>query len=445
MNYANETMKKSLFFLICVLALGGAQTLRAQTVFDVQRLRIESSRREQTKAVKFGYDVDFHYFFDVRRFGSSSDLFMLSEVLNVARLTPTVNLSFSQNRNITHRLVTGIDVIKDLGENPIVSTYYSDDEDRLSLMNAYLFKELLIYYNLKAASDRHSAELYAGIFPRTLRSGYYSLAMFSDADMLYNPNIEGFMLKYENRKLLAEAGIDCLGYKALDRRLAYMAFTSGLYKPLKWASIGWDGTYTSVGSSYLIISGAQSLLFNPYIKLEAGHLLKMQDLSLKAGGMISYQHYSNVVEESRMPMGVEVISNIRHWNFGIENTFFYGDNMMPFRNSSFMDGGWTSTNASTLYKGERFYFTRRGYAAIYDRLELYFQPNISRGLDLRLSAVGHFINGTEAVNSFLGWQAKASLLFNLGELTQPVRHIFGNTDAKKSKTVPRRNGPSIRL
>lgn len=438
-------MKKKCFLFLVFVTVFGAQTLRSQSILDFAISGIESTRRDNTKTVKFDYDVDFQYFFDVRRFGSSNDLFMLSEVLNVARLSPTVNISFTQNRNITHRLVTGIDMIKDLGENPVVSTYYSDNEDRLSLMNSYLFKEILLYYDFKLSTDRHLAEVYAGIFPRAKRSGYYSLAMFSDADMLYNPNIEGLLLKYESKKVLAEAGLDCLGYKGLDRRLAYMAFTSGIYRPHKWAAIGWDGTYTTVSGSYLVNGAAQSLIFNPYLKFDAGYLLNIQEISLRAGGMLSYQHYLNVREEERMPMGIELVSTVRHWNAGIENTFFYGDNMMPFRSTSFIDDTWTNSAAGTLYKGERFYYTRRGYAAVYDRLELYYQPKISQCLDLKISAVGHFINGNEAVNSFLGWQAKASLIFDLEAIRQPARHIFGNTESKRTKMLPRRNGPVIRL
>lgn len=438
-------MKKSHILLSLTALLIGMQVAGAQSLFDLPMFPRQSARQAQTNNIKFDYNVDFNYFFDVRQFGASNDIFVLSEVLNVARLTPTVGLTLQQNKNYTHRIMAGIDVMKDLGENPVAVTYYSDDEDRLALMNSYLLKELLLYYNFRATQERSLTEIYAGVFPRRYRSGYYSRSMFSDADMIYNPNIEGLLFKFENRRFIAEAGADCLGFKAIDRRLAYMGFTSGLYRPFKWGSIGWDGTYTIVGQSYIIPSSAQSLIFNPYLQFDFGDMLKMQELSIKAGGLMSYQILNDTETTEKMPMAVELVSTVKNWNFGIENTFYFGDNMMPFRSSNYTSTNWTSSASGALYKGERLYYTRRGYASIYDRLEMYYQPSIAPFLDMKISAVGHFINASEAIGSFLGWQAKASLIFNLEALRNPARHVFGNINNKKSKTTPKQNGPAIKL
>lgn len=438
-------MKKNRILLFVAVSLCGMQSLGAQSLFDMPMFSMEGQRRSQEKNIKFDYNADFQYFLDVREFGASKDLFTSTETLNLARLTPSVSLTYSQNREITHRLAGGIDVIKNLGENPITNKYYSENEDNASLLNTHLFKELLFYYNLHFSSDRHIADLYAGIFPRAARSGYYSRAMFSDYDMITNPNIEGFIAKYESRKFIAEAGMDRLGMKGIDRRPVYMAFTSGTYKPFRWASIGWDGTYTNVGRSIILAGEGQSLIMNPYLKFEAGHLLGLQDLSVRAGGMISYQHYSNLFKETRFPMGAEVVSHVRHWNVGIENTLYFGDNIMILRNPTYVANSWAASAYNMLYRGEPFYYTRKGYASVYDRLELYWQPSICSGLDMKVSAVAHFIDGTSTVKPFLGYQAKASLIFNIAELRHPSRHIFGNTQSKKTRTAARHDGPSIRL
>ena len=69
---------------------------------------------------------------------------------------------------------------------------------------------------------------------------------------------------------------------------------------------------------------------------------------------------------------------------------------------------------SDLYFGDPFYRVHDNMASgpgFYDRLEIYYEPNIGEFIRLRLSALFHF-NGTR----YSGCQQMVQLYFNLHEL-----------------------------
>lgn len=68
--------------------------------------------------MKFIYDVYFDYKFDNREFDSGKEQFTESMTLYGARLTPSVGLQVKQNANVRHKLMAGIDVMKDFGRHP---------------------------------------------------------------------------------------------------------------------------------------------------------------------------------------------------------------------------------------------------------------------------------------------------------------------------------------
>ena len=70
------------------------------------------------KGVKFIYDAYFDYKFDNREFDSGKEQFTESMTLYGARLTPSVGLQVRQNANVRHKLMAGIDVMKDFGRHP---------------------------------------------------------------------------------------------------------------------------------------------------------------------------------------------------------------------------------------------------------------------------------------------------------------------------------------
>lgn len=88
---------------------------------------------QDEKKVDFVYDVNFEMNFDNREFYRSA--FSSSMTIFGARLTPAVGLEAVQQDGTSHRIMAGIDVMKDFG---------SADKNTLSV-----FREISLYYRLE--------------------------------------------------------------------------------------------------------------------------------------------------------------------------------------------------------------------------------------------------------------------------------------------------------
>ena len=144
--------------------------------------------------VKFDYDVDFEMNFDNREFYRSS--FSESMTIFGARLTPSVGLKAFSADSASHRIMAGVDVMKDFGSDEV---------------NKQLFKEIVIYYNLEKSVKNTDISLYAGIFPRAKMQGRYSQAFFSDSLRFYDNNLEGLLVQFHRPKAEFELGCDWFG------------------------------------------------------------------------------------------------------------------------------------------------------------------------------------------------------------------------------------------
>lgn len=442
-------MKRFYIFACCIALFLSQIGAEAQSFFDFDfpGFSMRETSREPQRGLELDYDLDFNYYLDARRFSASSDIFMASEIVNVARLSPSIGLRFSQGRGMTHRIMAGVDVTKDLGANPISVTDYSRAEDAQTLRNLQLFKDIFFYYSMETILGSGVFNLYAGIFPRSMMEGDYSRAFYSDAVKIYYPNLEGSLAKYRTAKLYAELGWNLLGYKEIDRKERYQVFTAGSYAIFPWMSAGWAASYMHIGSAYFGPCNVDHAMANPYLKFDFGQMTGIQELSLKAGALASYQQDHRIDEAAHFPMGVEGVITARHWDVGIENTVFYGDNMMPFKSLSYTGTYKTGEYNSLLYLGEPFYYTHRGYPAFYDRVELFYEPQIAPFLKARVSGVAHFINPAASIDAFIGWQAKASLIFDLDAIRHPAARAASSAKSSrtKSSSATSASGPAIKL
>lgn len=438
-------MKKlSLISSIAAIALA-VPVSHAQSIFDFPGFSFQQDSREKEKAVGFDYGMDMQYFLNIREFDYSSELFMTSETLHLARVSPSVGVSLRQGRNAAHRIRIGVDLTKNLGANPAEVQLYAKEESDPNLKNLKLFNEVFFYYNLESETRSGIFDLYAGIYPRNAMEGDYSRVFFSEETIMNDPNLEGLMVRYKARRFYAEAGYDWAGQKGIDRFDRQMAFTAGRWDILDWLSTGWGGTYMYFGGSHIFPYDVHSAVFNPYVKFDLAKHTGLQELSLKAGGLFSLQTDNDIVEPIHTPMAAEGILTVRNWNVGLENTLYYGDNMMPFRSQSYADTYDSDIYSGFLYTGEPFYFTRRGFASGYDRLEIFYEPEISPFMKMKFSAVGHMIFPNSAVGSFLGWQAKASVIFSLDKAVRRQKAYGSQAGSRNRNHQSRPGSPSIIL
>ncbi|MDO5442291.1 MAG: hypothetical protein Q4G10_01335 [Bacteroidia bacterium] len=443
-------MLKRTISLVAAALLTGAVSY-SQSLFDYFSDLVQPPQESQKpeKAIEFDYDLDFEYYTDIRDFRNSSDIFMSTLNINRARVSPAFGIKSRQNGNVAHRLLVGVNLTKELGANPTSESFYSDIEAEESQINSKLFKEIFYYYNLQAGIGKGRLDLFAGIWPRNGMEGDYGKVFFSDDVLMSDPNIEGLLLKYRTPRFFTELGGDWSGDKGLDRYERYTVFSAGSYTFADWLAAGWAATYMRVGNSYIFPASFNNVMVNPYVKMDFGHRLGLQELSIKAGALASMQIDWYVESDYHFPMGGEATFRVKNWDLGIEDTFFYGDNFMPYKSAAYSDNTYFSKYLSLLYLGEPFYFTHRGYASGYDRVELFYEPKISDALSIKLSAVSHFLlPSSEVFGSFIGWQAKASLIFNLDALRAPARPAAGQVgkrNTKQPQQAPRRNGPAVIL
>lgn len=442
-------LKRTISLAAAALLMGSFAN--AQSLFDYFSGFGQPSQdvSRQEKPVEFDYDIDFDYYTDIRDFDFSSELFSSTINLNLARLSPAFGIRYGQNGVFTHRLLAGVNMTKYLGANPTSYTKYSEDEAKESQLNANLFKEIFYYYNLQARLDNGRFDLFAGIYPRHAMEGEYGRAFFSETVLMTDPNMEGLMLKYRTPRFFAELGGDWSGEKGLDRFERFTLFSAGSFDFTQWLRAGWAATFMRVGGSYIFPGSFNNILAGPYVKVDFGRNLDMQEFSLKAEALASMQIDRTIESTLHFPMAGETTVRIKNWNLGIEDTFFYGDNMMPYKSKSYSEETTLDRYLDLMYLSDPFYFTHRGFAAGYDRVELFYEPILSSVLSLKVSAVGHFIfPGTEDFGNFLGWQAKASLIFDLDGLAAPSRQTAahrGRRNTKQSQSKPRQNGGLINL
>ena len=385
------------YLIVCVLFVSLAADVFAADGRDSRRNR-----------PRFAYDVDFEMNFDNREYDPSS--FSESRTIFGARLTPSAGLSLKERSGGVHSLMLGIDIMKDFGDSRIPAGIAGEGSDEVSpsLENWDLFHEITIYYRYLFRKGRTDIGITAGIFPRRFMEGHYSRAFFSDSLKFYDNNLEGMLFTFRRPASYFEAGCDWMGMYGTDRRERFMIFSAGKGSVSETVTLGYAAYMYLFAGSANAPGVVDNILVNPYVDFDFTGRTPLQRLHLSVGWLQSLQNDRELVHRYVAPGGAELIAGIRNWNVGIENRLFFGGNMMPYYNT-IGTGGEKYDNM--LYMGDPFYRVRdmEGWH-LYDRLEVFYAPRISRFLDLKVAAVLHFSGG------YAGWQQMVTLHFNLQEL-----------------------------
>lgn len=367
------------------------------------------SLKAEDDRVRFAYDVDFEMRFDNREYYRSA--FSPSMTIFGARLTPSVGLDLYQNEKISHRLMAGIDVMKDFGASP-VSKLLSDGVDipetSLNQNNTALFREMTLYYRLDSNAGKTGVQLYAGIFPRRAVQGDYSDVFFSDSLKFYDNNIEGILLRVRNAKSYWELGCDWMGQFGQVRKEKFMIFSYGHSNITPFFKVGYSGYMYHFASSEKARGVVDNILLNPFVEFDFSDRLDFQEFSVRLGWLQAMQHDRVFVGHYVFPGGGELDLGVKKWNVGIRNRLFCGTDMMPYYNS--IDAGGDKYG-DRLYFGDPFYRMHDDASVgigIYDRFEVFYEPQVGPYLKIGIGARFHF-HGAR----YSGCQQVVSLKFNL--------------------------------
>lgn len=390
--------------LFCLRALALSTVL-----FMTFHLSVAQTGEEK---VKFAYDVDFDMNFDNREFVGNR--FSKSMTIFGARLTPSVGITVLQSdRGMLHRLMAGIDVMKDFGASPVPAELSggADNESDAALNNKHLFRELTLYYMLEKKSENTSLQMFAGVFPRKAAEGRYSEAFFSDSLRFYDNNLEGLLLKVYRPKSYWEIGCDWMGKPGYARKEKFMIFSSGESRITSFMDLGYAAYMYHFAGSRKARGVVDNILLNPYAEFDFGESMNMQEFSLRFGWLQAMQHDREFVGHYVFPCGGEFDLKMRKWNVGIHNMLFYGTDMMPYYNS--LDKGGDKYG-NRLYMGDPFYRIHSDGTSgpgMYDRFEAFYEPHLGRYLSIRISARFHFHDF-----KYSGCQQMVGIRFNLHEL-----------------------------
>ena len=350
-----NTMKK--LFYIIIMLLSCAATMQAGD------------------KLRFVYDVNFEMNFDNREFYQSA--FSSSMTIFGARLTPAVGLEIMTDNNTSHRLLGGVDVMKDFGSEQV---------------NKELFREISLYYRLNKKFNDTEMTLYAGIFPRRNMEGRYSQAFFSDSLKFYDNNLEGLLVKFKRPQAYFEVGCDWMGQYGETRRERFMIYSAGEGKVASFMTLGYAGYMYHFANSVKVKALVDNILLNPYIRFDFGPQADFQTLSVSLGYLQALQHNRVQVGHYVFPGGAHLDFEIRKWDVAIKNMAYYGTGIMPYYN--YHDPGDIKFG-NNLYLGDPFYRVydndskERG---LYDRFEVCYEPTVGKHLKIRIAALLHFNN-----------------------------------------------------
>lgn len=394
----------------------------------------QQAQQQESPRLSFLYDVNFEYLLDNREYDDSGGAYSSSMTINALRLSPGFGLGINASNGITHKLMMGIDIRKNMGENPTA-------EGSGDSWNWDMFQQISAWYQLGMKKGDTRLDAYFGIIPRRLLQGEYNRAFISDSLAFYRSNIEGPLLRITRPRAMYEIGIDWAGMIDEDRREQFHVFSYG--KGLlagNWLHAGWTFDLQHFANTTQYKGVVENIMAEPFLMADIGERLGLQQFSAKLSILAGMQQDRRLDSGWDVPLGGRLILSAMQWNIGLSNSLYVGTSLMPYYND-YDDGGYKY--GSEFYWGDPFYRIHR-YAdktdwdeiGVYDRIEAFWQPGIADGLKLRISMVGHFVGDSEWFG-FAGWQQKISLIFDLGEALHPAAKA-----APKART-PRKRQPNI--
>ena len=354
-------------------------------------------------AQKFDWNVNFDYLVCNYEYDRSNNIFDQSYTLHAARLSPEIGAFVRQGRNVFHKVRLGIDVFREMGGKNLLPD---------------LLGEVLLYYNLEAKLDNGGTfEAIAGCFPRYFSEGVYIGPFFDDDIIFYDNNIDGFFLKYRNKRFYAEFGLDWMGKIGSDlepyKRERFQALTTGLWNFAGHFNLGWAGSFYHFATAPELPNVVDNHMFNPWVEWTPESFF--DELKVGAGVLLTYQCDRIDNMNIKTPMGFYSQQLFGKWQLFVDNHFYYGDDLMPFYSTTRYGRMYGNEE---LYRGDLGFHTLRDHPSWADYLTIRYEPKLTNWLNLDIFFTFHFGEPSEELGSpaFRGWQQAIQLRFNLDEI-----------------------------
>lgn len=302
------------------------------------------------------WDVDFDFKFDNKEYAAVTNDVSVTNF--TARLTPQIGIGWGQG----NAFMVGVDVMNDFGNGTDAPT------------------EMIVYY--KWSDERFGTCL--GRFPRRNLIGDYSYAFFSDYMQYYDTNIDGLAGRYIGRNGYIELVLDWDGMMVGEQREKFSIFSAGR---IAYGSFygGYNLRVYHFAGSETVRGVVDNILAYPFAGADFTEFLpRFSKLYLQVGWLQSFQNDRRYVGHYVTPGGIQIDAHIERWGFGIYNSLYLGDNIMPYYTGT-VDG--QPDYGAGLYAGEPFYRTNTG---IYNRFEVYYKHRFSSNVYIAASIICHY-------------------------------------------------------
>lgn len=327
------------------------------------------------------WDVDLKFGFDNREYASMTTA--PSETIFGAVLSPKAGLGFGEG----HSLYAGVDVGKYFGQNdPAVTLDY------------------LLYYQY----DGRYFKVNAGSFPRNRVTGHYPAAFYDDS-YFFDTSIGGALLGYTRKWWRIEGVVDWIGCHDADTRERFEVYSYG-QAGAAWLGAAYTFKMLHYAGSVTVGGVVDNVWIYPHLYSDLTEFLpRRMSLDIRAGWIQTFQNDRVRGEGYATPGGFQAEVGFGYFGFGVRNTVYAGDNLMPYYYRTDLAG---VTYGSDLYTGSLFYSTGSG---IYNRLEISYRYDFKSFLSLRVSSVHHYDGYA------WGWQQLVQLTVDLNNFQFPRR------------------------
>jgi len=252
------------------------------------------------------------------------------------RLAPEIGVGFGEY----HHLRTGVNVLKEFGrdmnKNDVVYTAY-------------------YHYNKKPFS------FYFGSFPRQFAVGDFPAVFFQDSLTYFQPNLEGFVWRYEKQKGYASLFLNWDSRQSVLQREIFTAGSAGiLRKNIFYGKYQYSYRHYALRS---ISDEEERIHDNGLLHAAVGVNLtektNFDTLYINAGYLVGHER-RRTVGRWKAPQGLFVEAQAEWQGIGIKNTLYAGEGLMIYYKTPYNEGN--------LYSGDPYY-----QAKFYNRTDLYIK------------------------------------------------------------------------
>lgn len=368
--------------LVIVLMLVGTMAVSAQGFWGrySKKEKVEfrdsvwEAKQEtlEQKKVRFIYDLDFLTYFDNREYDAP---YQIPQTIFNTRLSPSVGVRIKDNVGGRHDLVGGVRYTQRLGGN------WKDVQFDPTAYYRWRYKGF---------------DLSMGAIPFENRVRPLQDWLLYDSIAYMHPNIQGALLQYSDHRGYVSAMADWRGAQTATRREMFRVIIDGEFR---WKGLIAGGlahlNHTAGTADNDTLPLYDDLNLGVNVGFDATQYVPLDSLSLRVGYICGLAR-DRMHSVTYNPQGMFVELFVNWWFLGLKNTFYYGDNLQPFRGDI----------GALMCQGDPFYQSR-----LYDRLDLFAYLYRSSFVDFYFSYNFHFDN-----LGHVGEQQQLIVRFNLDGL-----------------------------